>query len=89
MIISEVPLKLTLFGEHAVVYGQPAIAMTISEKMTVKIRSNEKMIVKSNSLSIRGIKVDLNDFKLESEDTSKILSYVIGALNYFKEKKMP
>lgn len=87
MIISEVPLKLTLFGEHAVVYGQPAIAMTISEKMTVKIRSNEKMIVKSNSLSIRGIKVDLNDFKLESEDTSKILSYVIGALNYFKEKK--
>ncbi len=87
MIIAEVPLKLTIFGEHAVVYGQPAIAMTISETMTVKIRNNDKMIVKSNSLSIRGIKVDLNDFRLESEETNKILSYVIGALNYFKEKK--
>ncbi|AWR94873.1 mevalonate kinase [Acidianus brierleyi] len=87
MIIAEVPLKLTLFGEHAVVYEQPALAMAISEKMIIKVKSNEKMIIKSNSLSIKGIKVDLNDLKLESEETGKILSYVIGALSYFKEKK--
>lgn len=80
------PLKLTLFGEHAVVYGEPAIAVTVSEKLRIKIRPSDKMILKSNTLAIRGIKVDLEEMKLESEETTRILSYVISTINYFENE---
>ncbi|AWR97840.1 mevalonate kinase [Acidianus sulfidivorans JP7] len=86
MIEVKIPLKITLFGEHAVVYGEPAIAATISEKIRIRIIPNDKMILKSNSLSIKGIKVSLDEMKLESEETGKILSYIISAINYFKEE---
>ncbi|BDC17126.1 mevalonate kinase [Acidianus sp. HS-5] len=86
MIEVEVPLKLTLFGEHAVVYGEPAIAMAISEKMKIKIMPYHKMILKSNSLSIKGIKVDLEEMKLESEETSKVLSYALSTINFFEKE---
>lgn len=84
MIEVKVPLKLTLFGEHAVVYGEPAIAATISEKIKIKIKSSDKMILTSNTLSIKGIKVDLEEMKLESEETTRILSYVLSTINYFE-----
>lgn len=86
MIEVEVPLKLTLFGEHAVVYGEPAIAMAINEKMKIKIVPYHKMILKSNSLSIKGIKVDLEEMKLESEETSKVLSYALSTINFFEKE---
>ncbi|NON61264.1 mevalonate kinase [Acidianus sp. RZ1] len=87
MITVEVPLKATLFGEHAVVYGEPAIAMTISEKMVIRIMESDKLIFKSNSLAIKGVKVELDGMKLESEEASRILSYVIHAVDHFGKRK--
>lgn len=86
MIEVKVPLKLTLFGEHAVVYGEPAIATTISERLRVRIKPNDKMVLKSNTLAIKGIKVDLEEMKLESEETSKILSYILATIKYFESE---
>ncbi|MCI2413839.1 MAG: mevalonate kinase [Candidatus Aramenus sp.] len=87
MIVAEVPLKVTLFGEHAVVYGEPALAMTISEKMVVRVRESDKTVISSPTLSVKGLKVSLNDLKVESEETDRILSYVIKALEYFGRKR--
>ncbi|EWG07783.1 MAG: mevalonate kinase [Candidatus Aramenus sulfurataquae] len=87
MIVAEVPLKVTLFGEHAVVYGEPALAMTISEKMVVRVRESDKTVISSPTLSVKGLKVSLNDLKVESEETNRILSYVIKALDYFGKKR--
>ncbi|MGC8497075.1 MAG: mevalonate kinase [Thermoplasmata archaeon] len=42
---STAPAKIILFGEHAVVYGEPAIAMAISIRSTVKINRAEKFLI--------------------------------------------
>ncbi|QKQ99264.1 mevalonate kinase [Metallosphaera tengchongensis] len=83
-----VPLKLTLFGEHAVVYGEPAIAMAISEHMRVRVTESDKTTVSSSSLKIGNIKVDLSSMHIESEQAYRELSYIMETLNYF-ERKVP
>jgi mevalonate kinase len=41
MITASAPAKIILFGEHAVVYGQPAIAMPVSDlRATATVRPN-------------------------------------------------
>ncbi|TRN01470.1 mevalonate kinase [Sulfolobus sp. F1] len=87
VVEAKVPLKLTLFGEHAVVYNKPAIAMTISESLTVRVSDNDKFVLVSPSLHVRGVKVDLNEMKVESDEAKKVLRYVIEVLNYFEMKK--
>ena len=87
MIEVKVPLKLTLFGEHAVVYGRPAIAYTISEYLTLRFKESNKFYIKSNNLEIKGIKVNLDEFKIENENTKNVLAYVVEAINYFGNKK--
>ncbi|AAK40711.1 mevalonate kinase [Saccharolobus solfataricus] len=87
MVEAKVPLKLTLFGEHAVVYDRPAIAMTISESLKVKVSENDKFLIISPSLNIKGVKLDLNEMKIESDEAKKVLRYVFEVLNYFEMKK--
>jgi len=87
IVEAKVPLKLTLFGEHAVVYNKPAIAFTISEYIKVRVKPSNKFVVSSGELSVKGIKVDLHEFKIENEDVRRLLRYVIEAINYFEERK--
>ncbi|MEE3082638.1 MAG: mevalonate kinase [Candidatus Thermoplasmatota archaeon] len=52
MVVASAPGKCILFGEHAVVYGQPAVAVAIDARATVEIQ-------KSNSgWKIDGMKFD-------------------------------
>ncbi|WP_338600295.1 mevalonate kinase [Sulfolobus tengchongensis] len=87
IIEANVPLKLTLFGEHAVVYDKPAIAMTISESLRVRVSESDKSMIISPSLNIKGVKLDLNEMKIESEEAKKVLKYILEVLNYFGVKK--
>lgn len=41
MVQASAPGKCILFGEHAVVYGQPAVAVAIDQRMTVSLELND------------------------------------------------
>ena len=41
MVQASAPGKCILFGEHAVVYGQPAVAVAIDQRMSVSLEKNE------------------------------------------------
>ena len=40
-IIASAPGKCILFGEHAVVYGHPAVAVAIDQRINVRIERTE------------------------------------------------
>ncbi len=42
MVQASAPGKCILFGEHAVVYGQPAVAVAIDQRMSVKLEVNNE-----------------------------------------------
>ena len=42
MVQASAPGKCILFGEHAVVYGQPAVAVAIDQRMNVGIEISEE-----------------------------------------------
>lgn len=51
------PAKVILFGEHFVVYNKPAVVLAVERRayVTAKIRSDEKIIIKSKGMNISGV----------------------------------
>lgn len=50
-IIASAPGKTILFGEHAVVYGEPAIAGAVNKRATIRLKeASDVSIFKSNDL---------------------------------------
>jgi mevalonate kinase len=76
------PGKAILFGEHAVVYGKPAIAMAINKRTCVEVldAQNNDIIVNVNDLGITG-SIDFDKRTIISDSSKKgILKYIMEAL---------
>ena len=51
MVTAFAPGKCILFGEHAVVYGQPAVAISIDAGVEVTISESDRWILRGCRLS--------------------------------------
>jgi mevalonate kinase len=84
-VIASAPGKTILFGEHAVVYGKPAIAAAVDRRVYVKVEKRDDSITHVNvkELGVSGfLDLENRSIELESgEDFRKgILEYVLKSL---------
>lgn len=76
------PGKAILFGEHAVVYGKPAIAMAINKRACVEVLegNNNKINVNIRDLGIKGC-IDFDNGIIMSDSPKKgILKYILESI---------
>lgn len=83
-ITASAPGKTILFGEHAVVYGKPAIAVAINRKANVKIqkRVDSKIHVEIPGLGVSGyLELENEIIKIEKDQGNiGILNYILKSL---------
>jgi mevalonate kinase len=98
MIVVKVPLKITLFGEYAVVFKKPAIAATLPVYMLSKVVPNNDGILYIKSSTLLGklhmISIDRTALKVvdsyvEEAEVLKFLRYVLKALELCEEEIRP
>jgi len=80
------PGKTILFGEHAVVYGKPAIALAIDKRATITIRESHKDYtrIKSDDLHLEAILTPETGLKLKKGEIG-ILNYILKALEFYHD----
>jgi mevalonate kinase len=81
-VTASAPGKAILFGEHAVIYGKPAIAMALNKRAQVKVsgRADNKIQVNITDLGIKGY-IDLKDNSIISDSPKKgILKYILNSV---------
>ncbi len=74
MVKCSAPGKVILFGEHAVVYGEPAISMAVDKRIRCEIREGEEVTT-------------VNGYEIDKEHQGYILK-VIEKLGYDKPLKI-
>lgn len=89
--VSSAPAKVILFGEHFVVYNNPAIVAAINRRIRVQVQLNDKSRINirsgENSLSLP---VNSNDNYIMSQDTNSISLFpIFKCIKYiFKERNL-
>ncbi|MBX5320931.1 MAG: mevalonate kinase [Candidatus Bathyarchaeota archaeon] len=65
-VVASAPAKVILFGEHFVVYGEPAIVLAIDKRAYAKaeIREDKRLFLRSQNLNLAGF-FDNGNFKVE------------------------
>ncbi|MEM4525633.1 MAG: mevalonate kinase [Methanothermobacter sp.] len=80
------PGKAILFGEHAVVYGKPAIALAIDKRATITIKKSHKdhTRIKSDDIGLEAIISPETGLKLKKGEIG-ILNYILKALEFYHD----
>lgn len=84
MEVSSAPGKVYLFGEHAVVYGEPAVPCAIERRATVTAeqRSDDRLRVDAKDLTLDGFTVEYSSDTGETPDVDVSDSLVEAATGY-------
>jgi mevalonate kinase len=86
MALSSAPGKVYLFGEHAVVYGEPAVPCAIERRATVEVtaRSDGRLRVDAGDLTLDGFTVEYGDGAPDVDVSQSLVEaatgYVDGAV---------
>ena len=86
MSVSSAPGKVYLFGEHAVVYGEPAVPCAIERRATVTVeeRTDGRVVVHARDLSLDGFTVAY-DGSIGDPDVDAPTPLVEAATGYVDE----
>lgn len=87
MTRSTAPGKVYLFGEHAVVYGEPAVPCAIERRATVSVkrRSDDRLRVEAADLTIDGFTVEYGGNRASSPAVDVSDTLVSAATAYVDE----
>lgn len=87
MATSSAPGKVYLFGEHAVVYGEPAVPCAIERRATVTVepRSDERLRVSAADLSLDGFTVEYDGSTDGTPEVDVTEDLVEAAMGYVDE----
>jgi mevalonate kinase len=84
---SSAPGKVYLFGEHAVVYGEPAVPCAIERRarVTVSERDDDRLRVSADALSLDGFTVEYSGTADDKPDVDVPTPLVEAATGYVDE----
>lgn len=84
MTTTSAPGKVYLFGEHAVVYGEPAVPCAISRRATVRAekREDSRLRVHAEDLSLDGFTVEYSGGTDTTPDVNVAPGLVRAAMGY-------
>jgi mevalonate kinase len=84
MTVSSAPGKVYLFGEHAVVYGEPAVPCAIERRATVSVtaRDDDHVRVRAADLSLDGFTVEYAGGTDDRPDVDVPANLVEAAMGY-------
>ncbi len=94
MVSSSAPGKVYLFGEHAVVHGEPAVPCAIERraKVTVTVRDDDRVRVQAEDLTLDGFTVawggdtdDRPDVDVPPPLVEAAIGYVEGAIEQARD----
>ncbi|GAB3674529.1 mevalonate kinase [Halopiger thermotolerans] len=87
MAVSSAPGKVYLFGEHAVVYGEPAVPCAIERRARVDVeqRADSKLRVHAEDLSLDGFTVEYGGSTDDRPDVDVSESLISAAMGYVDE----
>ena len=84
MTVSSAPGKVYLFGEHAVVYGEPAVPCAIERRaaVSVTVRDDDHVRVEASDLSLDGFTVEYAGSTDDRPDVDVPAGLVEAAMGY-------
>jgi mevalonate kinase len=84
MVVSSAPGKVYLFGEHAVVYGEPAVPCAIERRarVTVQQRSDDALRINAADLTLDGFTVEYEGGPADTPDVDVERPLLEAAMGY-------